>query len=163
MIKYVFILFPLLVSMAFSQSIDKAYDSYLKTLDLTDEVPRLEPEQVDSGTSWLFLDTRPEAEFVVSHIPGAKRIGYMPRLPYVLEGLDKDQPIIVYCTVGWRSGQVGAWLQGLGFTKVYNLYGGILAWSNAEKPLEAQAKPTNKVHTYSEEFSPWLKRGVAVY
>ncbi|MEZ4686912.1 MAG: rhodanese-like domain-containing protein [Bacteroidia bacterium] len=94
-------------------------------------MPTISPSEIDSATNWIFLDTRPETEFGVSHIPGARRIGYMPREAHVLEGLDKDQPIVVYCTVGWRSSKVGAWLMTLGFTRVYNLYGGIIVWANA--------------------------------
>ena len=164
MVHRISIILCLLVSMATAQSINKEYASYLATLDLTDEVARLAPEELDDSTDWLFLDTRPEKEFDVGHLPGAKRIGYMPRQPYVLEGLEKNQPIVVYCTVGWRSGQIGAWLQSLGFTKVYNLNGGILAWANAEKPIEnAAGQMTNRVHVYNEDFSKWLKKGEPVY
>ena len=150
--------------MIHAQGINAEFDAYLKTLDLSDEVPRLAPEEVNQVDDWMVLDARPEAEFEVAHIEGAKRIGFLPREPYVLEGIPKDRPILVYCTVGWRSGKIGAWLQSLGFTKVYNLYGGVLAWSNAGKPLQnTTGQATSRVHTYSEDFARWLKKGEPVY
>ena len=147
-----------------SAQIDSAYAEYLQTIDIEESVPHILPNQIDSTGNWLFLDTRPEAEYEVSHIPDARRIGYMPREAHVLEGLDKEQPIVVYCTVGWRSSKVGAWLQSLGFKHVYNLYGGIIVWANAEKQLQDnEGTGTDRVHVYGEDFKQWLKRGEAVW
>jgi rhodanese-related sulfurtransferase len=48
-----------------------------------------------------------------------------------IETLDKTQPIYVYCKAGGRSGKTAKQLEKLGFTKVYDLDGGIGAWDEA--------------------------------
>lgn len=147
-----------------SAQLDSAYAAYLKTIDIEESVPRISPEEIVGIENVFFLDTRPEEEYAASHIPGAKRIGFFPREAHVLEGLKKDQPIVVYCTVGWRSSKVGAWLMSLGFSKVHNLYGGIIAWANAQKKLQnKEGHLTQQVHVYGEDFRQWLKQGEAVW
>ena len=53
----------------------------------------------------------------------------MAQVPQRLSELDSTQPIVCYCHHGMRSQQVGAFLQRQGFESVYNLTGGIDAWS----------------------------------
>ena len=57
-------------------------------------------------------------------IDGAKALG-----PDGLEGLAKDSAIVLHCHHGVRSRQAGQQLIEQGFTQVYNLSGGIDAWS----------------------------------
>ena len=56
------------------------------------------------------------------HIPLAS-------IPDMLDGLDPAQPIVCFCHHGVRSLQVVAFLERQGFESVYNLAGGIDAWS----------------------------------
>jgi rhodanese-related sulfurtransferase len=77
--------------------------------------------------------------------------------------LDKNKPVLIYCTVGARSEEIGKTLQKEGFTRVYNLYGGIVHWVNEGRPVFAKGKPTQKVHTYSKPWSVWLTKGEKVY
>lgn len=79
-----------------------------------------------------------------------------------MEELDRDQAVLVYCTVGARSQEIGKKLQAAGFSRVYNLYGGIVHWANYGKSLEAAGKPTTRVHTYSQSWGIWLDRGKKV-
>ena len=53
----------------------------------------------------------------------------MAQVPQRLSELDSTQPIVCYCHHGMRSQQVVAFLQRQGFESVYNLTGGIDAWS----------------------------------
>ena len=39
-----------------------------------------------------------------------------------------DRPLLLYCAVGGRSSAAADWLQKQGFTEIYNLAGGIIAW-----------------------------------
>ena len=73
------------------------------------------------------LDVRQPTEYAREHMPGAK---LMPLLSLNdrLSELEKDQPVIVYCTIGGRSRVAAQMLVGKGFSKVYNLSGGIKAW-----------------------------------
>lgn len=106
---------------------------------------------------FTILDTREATEFAVSHIPGARFAGYQTFDAAMLGNLPKDTPIVLYCSVGYRSGKVGEQLQTLGFTKVHNLYGSIFEWVNEGFPLEDMAgKRTIEVHTYNQAWSRWV-------
>ncbi|MEZ5030799.1 MAG: rhodanese-like domain-containing protein [Saprospiraceae bacterium] len=51
-----------------------------------------------------------------------------------LQRLPKDKPVFVYCRSGNRSGQAMDQMKKMGFREVYNLQGGIGAWSAAGLP-----------------------------
>lgn len=52
----------------------------------------------------------------------------------------KNDPVLVYCRSGNRSGSVCRTLTGRGFEKVYNLVGGIMAWQDAHLPVVKSKK-----------------------
>lgn len=116
------------------------------------------------NSEFIILDTRPEREYEVAHLPNAKRVGYKDFDLKKVSHLDKDQKILVYCSVGYRSERVGEQLQEEGFTQVYNLYGGIFDWKNKGYIVHnANQLPTDTVHAYSQKWGKWLKNGVKVY
>jgi rhodanese-related sulfurtransferase len=51
---------------------------------------------------------------------------------------DKDARIVLYCRTGPMSEIAATELVRLGFTNVYNLVGGFMAWSTAGLPLAGQ-------------------------
>ena len=113
----------------------------------------------------IFIDARELDEFQTSHIPQAIPIGFskFKKNTYQLPP-EKNQLLIVYCTLGIRSETIAEKIKKLGYTKVYNLYGGIVGWKNKSYPILNQEKaPTEKVHTRSKYWSQWLKKGHAIY
>jgi sulfur dioxygenase len=87
----------------------------------------------------LLLDVREPEEFVgeLGHIEGAILVpldALEHRLPK-LHGY-VDRTVVVVCRVGARSGSAGAILRGVGFHRVYNLEGGMLAWVEAGLPIQ---------------------------
>lgn len=127
------------------------------------EFPVLRPEQIKSLNNYQILDTRERDEFEISHILGARWVGYDTfKLNSILD-LDKDRPVLVYCTVGARSQDIGKKLKEAGFNHVFNLYGGIIHWSNEKKPLFQSDLRTIKVHTYNRIWSIWLTSGEKVF
>jgi len=74
------------------------------------------------------LDVREPAELAMAAIPDAIRIP-MREVPSRLVELDRHRPVVVMCHSGVRSGHVAAFLLANGFEQVFNLAGGIDAWS----------------------------------
>ena len=105
----------------------------------------------------IIYDAREPKEYETSHIPGAKYIGYNKFDPTSLESVNKDQRIVVYCSIGYRSEKIGEKMQKLGFEHVYNLYGSIFEWSNLGYPLvNSNGANTNQIHTYNSRWSKWV-------
>ncbi|QPF74492.1 sulfurtransferase [Roseateles sp. DAIF2] len=79
----------------------------------------------------LLLDVREpwEAQTASIRTAGEQRLIPMGQIPARAGELDPAQPIVVYCHHGMRSLQVVAFLERQGFESVYNLAGGIDAWS----------------------------------
>ena len=49
--------------------------------------------------------------------------------------LDKSKPLLIYCHSGMRSADAAKRLTRAGFTRVYNLKGGVLGWQQADLPI----------------------------
>lgn len=127
------------------------------------EFPVLRPEQIRNLKNYQILDTREREEFEVSHIQGARWVGFETFELNATQDLDKDRPVLVYCTVGARSQEIGKKLKDAGFNQVFNLYGGIIHWSNEGKPLFKSGMLTSRVHTFNRVWSIWLTSGEKVF
>lgn len=144
----------------FSQSF--AYKTLLSTLYDTD-FPVVHPDSIQDLNSYQLLDTREKVEFEVSHLQNAIWVGYDQLDLERIQALDKSKPVLVYCTVGARSQEIGKKLLALGFEDVQNLYGGIIHWVNEGKEVYAEDQKTKRVHTYSMPWGVWLTEGEKVY
>ena len=85
----------------------------------------------------LILDVREETEYRDGHLLNARLIP-LGKLKERIGELEKykDQPIVVVCRSGNRSGSACAMLGKQGFAQAYNLAGGVMAWQKAKLPLE---------------------------
>lgn len=82
------------------------------------------------------LDVRTPGEVQKGYIEGAVHIDYFDQnFEKLTSRLDRNKPIIVYCAVGGRSAKSGERLVTIGFTKVYDLTGGITKWQQEGYPL----------------------------
>lgn len=108
------------------------------------------------GSRPLLLDTRPEAEFAVSHLPGAQRIDPQTQEFEQLRSLPQDAPIVTYCSVGYRSARVADRLQTAGFTNVRNLEGSIFEWANSGHPVYQGDRRVHQVHPYDQLWGKLL-------
>ena len=86
---------------------------------------------------YTLLDVRQPGEYEDSHLPGAKLLP-LPGLSDSYQELDPAKPTLVYCAIGGRSRVAAQMLNGWGFKEVYNLAGGIKAFSGpkATGPME---------------------------
>lgn len=91
-----------------------------------------------SDPNLQILDVRTPEEVAEGTIAGAKVANWFDAdfAQKAESMLDKGKPVLVYCKVGGRSSKASDVLLGKGFSKVYNLEGGITAWNSAGKPLQ---------------------------
>lgn len=117
-----------------------------------------------NNSRYIILDTREHDEYRVSHIPGALRFGYDDPNYELLKDVDTSKTIVVYCSIGVRSENIGESLKEKGFNDVYNLYGGIFLWADQFRPLETdEEKETKKVHGYNRFWGRWVQKAPVVY
>ncbi len=152
----------LFVALASAQSVNS--NTFQLTLDalLNKDVPSFDavPSHLENA---LILDARAFPEFKVSHIKSARWIGPNMENAKVLDGVSKDQKIVVYCSIGYRSEEVTRKLIVEGYENVYNLFGGIFEWKNRNYPVYQGNSPTDSVHAYSYLWGFWLNNGTKVY
>jgi len=167
LMKYT-VLFLLLIFTSLSAHSQRSLDELLTAFN-TRSVPYISVEELrmlQLNNDVIILDTREKNEYSVSCIPSAEYIGYSK---FSLEKVSKKIPnkksmIVVYCTLGIRSEEIGEKLNKAGFTNVKNLYGGIFEWKNSGYPvLNPQGNETEKVHAFSRAWSFWLTKGEKVY
>ncbi len=144
---------------AHAQVEDASYQKMLEKLldhDVTEvSVQDLIVEQHE----YILLDARELNEYSVSHIKNSVFVGYDDFSLKSVEHIAKEQKIVVYCSVGYRSEKVAQKLTKAGYTNVVNLFGGIFEWVNAEQEVVSNGKATTNVHGYDKDWSKWLTEG----
>jgi adenylyltransferase/sulfurtransferase len=90
-------------------------------------------QKTDAREPFELIDVREPFEYEIARIDGAKLIPLGEIADRVGE-LRREQPIVVHCHSGQRSAQAVRLLQQRGFSNVYNLDGGIDAWSDQIDP-----------------------------
>jgi sulfur-carrier protein adenylyltransferase/sulfurtransferase len=89
--------------------------------------------KLDAHEAFELIDVREPFEYEIARIDGAKLIP-LAEIGERTEELQREQPIVVHCHSGTRSAQAVRLLQQRGFRNVYNLEGGIDAWSDQIDP-----------------------------
>ncbi|MEO5342548.1 MAG: rhodanese-like domain-containing protein [Gammaproteobacteria bacterium SHHR-1] len=89
----------------------------------------------------LVIDVRPAADFNKAHIINARNIP-MSGFAGQIDSLRKyqERPLILSCNSGAQSASACRILRKAGFSRVFNLRGGILAWQNANFPVSRKRK-----------------------
>lgn len=84
----------------------------------------------------LILDVRSNEEFSAGHLKGARNIPVQSLSLKIASILDlKNKKVLVYCHSGGRSTAASLMLKKSGFTKIYNMAGGVSAWVGAGNKL----------------------------
>ncbi|MFY8216480.1 MAG: molybdopterin-synthase adenylyltransferase MoeB [Chthoniobacterales bacterium] len=94
-------------------------------------------QRIDGGDRFVLLDVREKYEYDIARIPGAKLIP-LGELHSRMSELDSADEIIIHCKVGLRSAQALRELQAAGFSKLWNVEGGIHAWADRIDPTVAK-------------------------
>ncbi|MFC4723331.1 rhodanese-like domain-containing protein [Geojedonia litorea] len=158
--KFLYIsLFVLISSSLFAQ---KSIDDLLRQTNHKG-IPYISAQELAMPkTKVVILDTREADEFAVSHLKNAILVGYNN---FSVDSItnyvaNKQFPIVVYCSLGIRSETIAAQLKKAGYTKVYNLYGGIFEWKNNNfKVFDSENNETDNIHVYSKYWGQWLTNG----
>lgn len=97
----------------------------------------IEPTEVkqkqDRGDKFILVDVREPHEYQIARIPGSILIP-LGDLPKRLNEIDPNAEIVMHCKMGGRSAKACDLLKQNGYTKVRNMKGGILAWSDKVDP-----------------------------
>ncbi len=164
--KTLLIFFSVLLS--FPVIAQKDLEALLKTYNMG-SIPYLSVEETrmqQLTDSSVILDAREPEEFSISHIKTAINVGFKDFSSEAnkLQNLNKNAPIIIYCSVGIRSEKIGEKLKKIGFANVKNLYGGIFEWKNKGYPVvDSTNTETENVHVFSKVWSKWLHKGNSIY
>lgn len=113
----------------------------------------------DQRGSYIVVDARSPVEREVSMIEGSIDQAQFESNIDVYQ----NKKIIVYCTIGYRSGFYAKELRQRGLD-AYNLREGILGWTQAGGQLvNTEGQETPKVHVYSRPWDLGVKDHVAVF
>ena len=85
-------------------------------------------QRLDAGENLFLLEVRDESEYDISNIGG--RLIPLPELSKRISELDVHQKIVTICKMGPRGAKAVQLLHKAGFEQVWNLTGGIHAWSD---------------------------------
>lgn len=105
--------------------------------ELADAVPEIAPvelaERLRRGDDIDLIDVREPHEWEIARIPGAQLIP-LATVAEAAATLDRSRDIVVHCKGGVRSAKAVRHLRAAGFTRVWNLAGGITRWSEDVDP-----------------------------
>lgn len=90
-------------------------------------------QELDAGRELFLLDVREPAEFALGALPGGVLIP-LGEVPERLAEIPTDREIVCYCRSGMRSARAAEFLRQRGITRIRNLAGGTLAWSDEIDP-----------------------------
>ncbi len=129
-------------------------------------VPYISTRALAASDQYALLDSRTWEEYQVSHLQDAVWVGHasfdIDRVTRAFP--DKNTPLVVYCSVGVRSEDIGEKLLDAGYTQVKNLYGGIFEWKNqGHRVFDPEGNATSKVHAFSKHWGKLLTNADKVY
>lgn len=88
---------------------------------------------MDSNADFQLIDVREPHEYDICNLNG--ELIPMSDIPNNVDKIAKDKQVVIHCRSGKRSGDMLLWLEkNHGFTNLYNLKGGILAWAKEIDP-----------------------------
>jgi rhodanese-related sulfurtransferase len=101
-----------------------------KQTQMNELAPDAWAELQEQTSESVILDVRTAEEFESGYIKGALNMDIRGGADFLasIESLDKSKSYFVYCRSGARSGQACQLMSQMGFSAVYNLDGGVLAW-----------------------------------
>lgn len=109
------------------------YDDFcnrtIKTISTMKEVTVQELKALkDKGADFQLIDVREPHEYDICNLDG--ELIPQAEIPHNVDKISRVKQVVIHCRSGARSGNMVRWLEtNHGFTNLYNLKGGILAWA----------------------------------
>lgn len=121
------------------------------------QFPRVRQLSTEDLAAWLTRDTKPllldartKEEYEVSHLENARLATDNLQNLIEREKINFATPIVVYCSVGYRSTALAKQLQSLGYQNVFNLSGSIFQWVNENRLVYRVGIQADRVHPYQK-------------
>jgi adenylyltransferase/sulfurtransferase len=95
--------------------------------------PRELKAKLDRGDDFDLIDVREPHEWDIARLPSARLVP-LGTVPEAAMSLSPDRDLVIYCRSGVRSAKAVQQLQAAGFTRLWNLAGGIRRWSEDVDP-----------------------------
>ena len=89
-------------------------------------------EKIDKGEDFQLIDVREDFEYETSNLGG--QLIPLGGILIETDKIAKDKDVVIMCRSGKRSAMAVQQLEQQGFTNLYNLHGGILAWAEDIDP-----------------------------
>ncbi len=91
-------------------------------------------QKMNAGDS-IFLDVRDDGEFKGGHLLNARSmpVNKLAERMHEIEKF-KEKPVVIYCDNGMRASRAAGKLKKAGFSDLYTLAGGLVAWEKANLP-----------------------------
>lgn len=121
-----------------------------------------EVEQMQDKDTVVILDSRSDAEFAISHIPGSRHVPLSVKPELIIATLKPHQTVVCACSVGYRSAIYAQALTQAGCTNpVYNMEGSVFKWAAEGRALvDNDGVARRVVHPYSRLFGSMLPRAL---
>ena len=101
--------------------------------------------QNKNNSSFHLVDVRTTKEYNEGHLENSININWLDSSSKELyKSISKTDTVVVYCRSGNRSHSAGKWLKKNGFHHVYNMEGGLLAWTIQFPTLSASPNQERK-------------------
>ena len=125
-------------------------------------IPTIHADSLKKLHAYTLLDCREDAEYYTSHLPNAQYAGFKNFTIDSFRSIHKDDTIVVYCSVGYRSEKIGEKFISAGYSNVYNLYGGIFEWVNLNNDVIVPEGKDQQIHGFSSSWKKWITRKINI-
>lgn len=133
--KKIILLFSLFLTLAITQS---CFEATAGTIEI---VSPEEAASIMESEAAVLVDVRSKKEFEAGHIEGAINIPVdSENLHEIIARLDQEEPVMVYCNGGRQSAQCAKILEEKGFTKIFDLDGGLSTWKASGREIVLKTK-----------------------
>ncbi len=111
------------------------YTEYMRFSSANTALSPYDTTQKMNGGEAIFLDVRDESEYKTGHLLNARSmpVNKLAERMHEIEKF-KEKEVVVYCDNGMRSSRAIAKLKKSGFTQLFSLAGGLVAWEKASLP-----------------------------